>query len=396
VRNSRGIFLERGNLLFIEERQSELFEIRILFEGGIVREKEPGTSGGLTKVLQKKFERKWASKLEEFGSRCYFDFDYDFIEVELILLKEGWKEALRVLKALFMEEIGEEEIEDAKVELEKEKREEEEDPFYLPLLKLSSCIFGNHPYSRDPYGFEFTLEDVREYKKELLKNSQILLGAFSGIEGEIFFDEIRESLPFLLGRKTKQNSCKPILKKGIDKISFEWSSREAGILFGGIMGNEDDRLKVAADVAFAILTGGSFAGGRLWRNLRRTGLSYSLHGFKQTRKISDLYSFSVLFDRSQKELVEEKVVEEIKRLRDGIFTEEEIKEAKKILELMNLLSIESPSSRLENILKSKLLSKPSPLRYLELLDSLNNSLVKEASKILFSSYSMMILNPSIH
>jgi zinc protease len=150
------VALDNGITLLVSERPGvPMIVVDVLIKAGSVF--EPDQKAGLanltakllTQGTAKRTATQVAQEIDFMGASLSTNADYDYIEVELVVLRKYSDKGLEILGDILMNPtFAPEEIEKKIREVEGELRKDEEDPGWVAERWFLKALFGNRPYGR--------------------------------------------------------------------------------------------------------------------------------------------------------------------------------------------------------------------------------------------------------
>jgi zinc protease len=323
------------------DRRLPLVAVHAVFPGGVLweREEQAGISRLAAQLLpkgtRKRQGKEIAATIEGLGGYLEGDAGNNSARLSLEVLREGWKEALRIFLEVLTEFQCREE------ELETERRTqlsllavEKEDPVAVARDLLRRTLFAGHPYERNPLGTRESLaqispRDIEAFVHKVFFQERAVLG----LAGDFLWEEFLAAAEAALEPWTKADSkaalssVPPIpLGSGPVRVQEKLPKEQAVIVIGFPTPGLDHPWQIPLAVAAEAL---SDLGSRLFLRIRdQMGLAYFTGASRFLGLAGGWFSFYVGTDPARKEEVERVLWEEIQKLACEGLAEEEIRRAK--------------------------------------------------------------------
>ncbi|MCX8110512.1 MAG: insulinase family protein [Syntrophorhabdaceae bacterium] len=258
-------------------------------------------------------------------------------------LSKDFKVVMKLIHELLTETVfKEDELEKVKDEVLSEIRQKYDDPITYTFSRFREVLFEGHPYAKDPDGKEedikgITINDVENLYREYITPS----GAVLAISGDIDGQEIKTIFEGLYSQwKGRSNTLKKaIIKPKKKDVNVERQMLQTHIIFGFLGPGIKAKDRYPVEVMSAILSG---MGGRIHRVLREDNpYAYALTFFNREDYETGSMGIYIGTDSMYLEDVKKIAIEELKRIAQEGFTEEEVKNAKNRLIGRNLISMQS-------------------------------------------------------
>jgi zinc protease len=240
-----------------------------------------------------------------------------------------------------------------RIEREKEKmfaklKREEDNIFSYGFRLLKRNLFKRHPYRFHYLGTKesltkITTDDVINFYNKFVVPANTVLSIFGDIDRENVLAKVESIFAQMEQREFKgiDSVKEPIIKRVIE--FSEPILKEQTLVILGFLGtnmyNED---RYSLELISSILSG---AGGRLYKRIRdELGLAYTLGAFSVTGIDYGYYCLYVATDYDNLGKVKKELLNEIKRLKEKIVNDDELRVAKQGLIGENMISLQGNSS----------------------------------------------------
>jgi len=302
-----------------------------------------GISHFLEHMIFKGTEKRGPGELdrivESIGGYWNAATSYDFTHFYIVAPKEHFEEALDVMAdAMMNAQLAEEELKRERLVVLEEVRRKNDSPFGLLWTTLYENAYKVHPYRLPVLGREDALERINrekmmEYYKAYYVPNNMNLVIVGDVDGE-------RILPLVKGafagfeRKTVPNHPLPQEppQREIRRVIIEKDVGEGYMLIAWHGPGIEEREEVyAADLLMALMGEGRTS--RLYHHLREEkGLVSSIDAGFATHEDPGLFVISATFPWENFSAVEKGILEQIKQIKEGEISEEELDKAKTLVE----------------------------------------------------------------
>lgn len=335
--------LENGVRLIIRENRSlPIVSVQVSFLGGVRFEEESqsgisqfmsvmmtkGTKSQSSLEIAKKIERM-AGSLNSFSGNNSFGITFTF-------LNQHFEEALHLLAEVIRHpSFKEEEMEKRRRLIVAALRQQEDDLQRLVFNQFRKTLFKKHPYRMDPLGTvdsvqRITQNDLKEYYQRLLAPENMVVT----VVGDVDEKEVLQAIQKGFGDLKKGSFSAPAVPQEprLDKTrrtEINKSKEQAHFVLGFLGTSFHNKDRFALEVLGAALSG---QGGRLFFELRdKESLAYALTFVNQTNYDPGYIGVYMGTHPKKLERAIEAVLRELKKVKAGGLTEEEVDRAKKYL-----------------------------------------------------------------
>ena len=357
------VVLDNGIVLVVSERPGvPMVVVDILIDAGSIHDtpEKAGMANLTAELLASGTHNRTAVEIAEesdfIGSSLSTTADYDFVEIELVVLKKYLAKGLNILGDIILNpSFPQEEVENTVREIQGELKKNEEDPGWLAEREFLKALYDGHPYGRAVEGNDESVQRIdrsgliKFHSNYYLPNRTII-----SIAGDITLEEARDLIEKNFGNWKKEGITEsgippiPVLEKTkFLKIDREVS--QANIILGHLGIARDNPYYYPLQVMNYILGGGGFSS-RLVNDIRdKRGLAYSVGSTYSSRRYPG--SFQVeLQTKNQSAITAVKLVlENMSRIKEHGVSDEELDDAKAYLIGSLPLSMETDKEVAENM-----------------------------------------------
>jgi zinc protease len=357
------VVLDNGIVLVVSERPGvPMVVVDILIDAGSINEtaENAGLANLTAELLTSGTKTQSAVEIAEeadfIGSSLTTTSDYDFTEIELIVLKKYLARGLHILGDIIINPtFPQEEIEDTVREIQGELKKNEEDPGWLAEREFLKALYVDHPYGRIAEGNEESIlrinrpDIINFHSKYYVPN-----GTTISIAGDITLEEAKNLIENSFGtwkkKEINRNSIPPppALEK-TKSLKLDRKVTQANIILGHLGITRDNPDYYPLQVMNYILGGGGFSS-RLVNDIRdKRGLAYSVGSTYLSRKYSG--NFQVVLQTKNPSALDavKLVLENMRRISENEVSDEELDDAKAYLIGSLPLSIETDREVAENM-----------------------------------------------
>jgi len=336
------VALDNGITLLVSERPGvPMIVVDVLIKAGSVF--EPDQKAGLanltakllTQGTAKRTATQVAQEIDFMGASLSTNADYDYIEVELVVLRKYSDKGLEILGDILMNPtFAPEEIEKKIREVEGELRKDEEDPGWVAERGFLKALFGNHPYGRIVEGSEESVKKIsRADIVDFHSNYYVPNRTIIAVAGDITLEEAKDLVQKNLGNwrpKQVQENRVPLPQTLKETVSIKLDRKvtQANIILGHLGIRRDNPDYYAIQVMNYILGGGGFSS-RLVNDIRdKRGLVYNVNSAYVSRKYSGYFQVELQTKNPSATDAIRLVVENMKKIRQNMVSERELEDAK--------------------------------------------------------------------
>lgn len=356
---SNGLYVQ-----FFENHSLPKVTIQFSFKGGAYYEPEgkDGISQLLASIMRtgsKNYPAKTLQeKLDLLGASLDISSGPDRITVTTTTLSENLKEVLNIIADVIMNPSFEEneinrQIRNFKARL----LQQRSSPLFLASEMLYKQVFKDYPYSRittpggAPYVNIFQVlpsekllnevkrNDLVEYHKKFFIPNETLIFAFGDCKSEDFFKELERVFSGWKKGPAIKDPQFPLPKVPSKRVLYlvdRPGSVQSYILIGNLLFPRNSKDYIPLMIGNKILGGGRHIGGggtgRLFMNLREEkGWTYGCYSWVMPFVHSGIFAINTEVRTEVTAPAVKEILKEVERLREGDFTEEDIKYSKSFL-----------------------------------------------------------------
>lgn len=322
-----------------KNKSSKSFAFRVGFVGGVKDEPDDGNGlfNLLSRMLLKGTKNKnapeiareidfLAGDISPYNGRNLFGLSGKFLSKDM-------KRVLFLLKELLVESVfTDEELKRVKVEVLSELRQRDDDPASYTFLRFNEVLYGDHPYRKDPAGTESDIEKINlvaltNFYKRFISPSNTVLAISGDVNESEVFGIFRALFSEWSGGGN--NIVKIAAKAHAAKKEMSRDIIQTHMVFGFLGPGLSDKDRYAVEIIDAILSG---MGGRIHKLLREENpYAYAVTFFNQMAYEVSGMGIYIGTNLKHATNVEKISKEEIKRIVEKGFTEEEVKSGKNYL-----------------------------------------------------------------
>lgn len=357
------VALDNGIFLVVSERPGvPMVVVDILIDAGSIYDTAENagmanlTAELLTGGAQNRTAVEIAEETDFIGSTLTTTADYDFAEIELVVLKKYLDKGLNILGDIIINPtFPQEEVENTVREIQGELKKNEEDPGWLAEREFLKALYVDHSYGRMVEGNEESLKRIDRpdlinfHSKYYLPNRTII-----SMAGDITLEEANILIEKNFGNWKKKDITEntipppPVLEKTkFLKIDREVS--QANIILGHLGISRDNPDYYPLQVMNYILGGGGFSS-RLLNDIRdKRGLAYSVSSTYLSRKYPGSFQVELQTKNPSAMTAVKLVLENMRRIKENGISDEELDDAKAYLVGSLPLGIETDKEIAENM-----------------------------------------------
>ena len=353
--------IDNGTTLLIDEnKNNDIIAISIIAKGGEFLENTSG-EGTLTAELMLKGTKKYsaqelASILDENGIKISTKCDEDFFIIDVQTTTSQLDLTLEILDEIINHsEFDDYELEKKRSEILSKIKQKRDIPMNIALDNFKTAIYPNSVYSHSESVLEKTIpsvnrNDIIKYYNRILDSKNIIVSVNGNVNtdkiahafGNILTEKNMPKIDFSNYKVTKLPASKNISKQ-IKDLQTAW-------LFMGwqTSGVKDTKDFVNLKVINTLL--GSGLSSRLYRNLReQDGLAYQLGSSYSPKMLGGTFMTYIGTNPKTLEYSENKIMEEINRLKIEFISDSELQDAKNRLKGIFILALETNSEKASTI-----------------------------------------------
>jgi len=342
------IFLNGLTLIHKENKSNQIVALEIFIKTGRIY--EPEEKAGLTSFLQtllskgtkKHNAEQIAEIIESIGASFGTDTSEDYAEIYGVSTVKHFATLFNLIYEVYTEPIFPEK------EMEKERqatlagiKTREEDIFTVTYDYFSQELYNKHPYALPVIGTEktvksFTREDLVAHHQKFYTPERTILVIVGNLPwkkvkkmGEKTFGQIEVSISSTREKLSELTLFSVILEQRIEKIYLK-KFRQAYLMLGYPVPEVSHEDYPTLKVINTILGGGMR--GRLFQELRdKYSFAYEISSFYPTRKLTSRFVIYLGLDENRITEAKEKILEQLKKIKDEPVSEKELKEVKTFL-----------------------------------------------------------------
>lgn len=283
---------------------------------------------------------------------------------------------------LFNSKFSEEDIEKEKSVVLEEINMYEDSPEDIVHDLLSQTLYDGHSLALPILGRtnvlkNLTRKDILDYFKKHYTPDNTVISIAGNFDCDETIKQLEASFGNWNGSKTTFDIKKPtILNK---RLKSKSKSTEQLHLSIGMEGVPQGKRDLYSLLVLNNIFGGSMSS-RLFQRIREErGLVYSIYSYPSSYKDTGLFAIYAGLNPNHLLTVYELILKEIRNLKNGSLTKEEVNRSKEQLKGNFILGLESTSSRMTSLGKSELLLEEiySPKEILEKIDKISLNDVKD-------------------
>ncbi len=357
------IVLNSGIVLVVSERPGlPMVVVDILIDAGSIHDTsgKAGMANLTAELLTSGTQNRTAFEIAEqsdfIGSSLTTTADYDFVEIELVVLRKYLGEALNILGDIIINPtFPQDEIENTIREIQGELKKNEEDPGWLAEREFLRALYDDHPYGRMVEGNEESMARIdRSDLKSFHSNYFVPERTIISVAGDVTFKEARNLVEKNFGNWKKKESTEisipppPVLEKS-KLLKLDREVTQANIILGHLGISRDNPDYYPLQVMNYILGGGGFSS-RLVNDIRdKRGLAYSVGSTYLSRRYPGNFQVALQTKNPSAMTAVKLVVDNMRKIRENGVSDEELDDAKAYLTGNLPLSIETDKEIAENM-----------------------------------------------
>ena len=339
-KNTQKYQLQNGaTLLLTPNKVNDIVAISIFSKGGEFTEKIAGTANVTASVIQKGTKKyssvELAKVLEDNGIKIVSSARADSFAITVLTTKNEYKKTLEILNELINNAtLDDYEIEKTKKDKLNTIKKSKDVPLNIAIDNYKTLIFENSPYSNSNKILEkslpkITKEEIKTYYDNAFYPENIVISINGNVDKELTIKEFsnifankqgqkfeysKYSIPALTSRKDVECKIKDLKT---DWIIIGWQT-------SGILAKKD---YATLQVIDALL--GTGMSSRLFKNLRdRDGLAYQLGSQFSANILKGAFITYIGTNPENLDCAQQKMKEEIFRLKTEFVGSKELQEAK--------------------------------------------------------------------
>lgn len=327
-----------ASLLMTPNTSNDIVAISIFAQGGEFIEKIPGTGSLMGSVLLKGTKNYSALELaqimEDKGIKIMPGIKTDAFTLTVLTTRNEYDKTLEILNEIVNNaRLDDYEIEKARADKLSFIKKNRDVPLNIALEEYRTLIYKGSPYSNSTKVIEKTLptiqkEDIVEYYNKIFAPQNVIISINGNVETQKTIDEFTKIFNSTKGEKYIYNSVVPPISEPRKSIKTKPDTQTAWIILGwqaAGLGNQKDYATL--QVIDAML--GTGMSSRLFKNLReQEGLAYQLGSSYTANILKGAFIVYIGTNPNTLERSEQKLFEEINRLKKEFVSSKELKEAK--------------------------------------------------------------------
>jgi predicted Zn-dependent peptidase len=337
------IFPNGLTLIHKENKSNQIVALDLFVKNGRIY--EPDEKAGLSSFLQtllpkgtkKHNAEQIAEIIESIGASFGTDASEDYSEIYAVSTVKHFFTIFDLVYEIYTEPVFPEK------EIEKERqatlagiKAREEDIFTVTYDYFSENLYNKHPYALPVIGTEetvkkFTREDLVNQHKKFYTPERTILVIVGNLPWEKVKKMVEENFGKLSAGEKISESLFPevTLQQPIEK-TYQKKFKQAYLMLGYPTPEVSHTDYSVLKVVNTILGGGMR--GRLFQELRdKYSLAYEISSFYPTRKLTSRFVIYLGLDKNKITQAKERILEQLKRLKDEPAEKKELEEVKKFL-----------------------------------------------------------------
>ncbi|ADG82249.1 M16 family metallopeptidase [Thermincola potens] len=221
---------------------------------------------------------------------------------------------------------------------------------------FASTLWNNHPLGRSIIGTREVVEkinraDIISFLKTFYTPDQLVIAVAGNVKHDRVMELITPLFDRMEGKSTARNYAKPV---PVYQVATKKKDTEQVHLCIGVPGLPLDHEQIYSLYVLNSILGGGISS-RLFQEIREErGLAYSVYSYHNSYKDAGLFSIYTGLSLKNIGPVVELITRELKQIKAGKVTEEEVFRAKEQLKGSLYLGLENVSNRMSRIGKSEL------------------------------------------
>ncbi|KNZ69322.1 peptidase M16 domain-containing protein [Thermincola ferriacetica] len=221
---------------------------------------------------------------------------------------------------------------------------------------FASTLWNNHPLGRSIIGTREVVEkinraDIISFLKTFYTPDQLVIAVAGNVKHDRVMELITPLFDRMEGKSTARNYAKPV---PVYQVATKKKDTEQVHLCIGVPGLPLDHEQIYSLYVLNSILGGGISS-RLFQEIREErGLAYSVYSYHNSYKDAGLFSIYTGLSLKNIGPVVELISRELKQIKAGKVTEEEVFRAKEQLKGSLYLGLENVSNRMSRIGKSEL------------------------------------------
>jgi len=352
--------LANGAWLLVKENHAvPLVSCQAFFLGGVLSE-TPETNGisnftarMLTKGTASRSAEQIAREIEALAGSVSGFSGKNALGLSADVVSWNFQPALEIFSDLLLHpEFPEDQMEKTRQDILAEIKNQEDRPASLAFLLFWKNLFPCHPYGMDKLGSPETVrgvrrKDLRSYYRRTAVGPNLALAVVGDVDAqevrqrvELFLGKLRDK-PYEPAEPGKPRCAAPAVREETRLVSPD--KQQAHILIGARGARFTDRERYRLSVLAAVLAG---QGGRLFVELRdRLSLAYSVTALSQEAYDPGAFMLYIATKPENLSRAEQGLLEELRKIREGGVSEEELERAKNYLVGTYDLSIQTNAAQ---------------------------------------------------
>ncbi|MGH7602639.1 MAG: M16 family metallopeptidase [Gemmatimonadaceae bacterium] len=227
-----------------------------------------------------------------------------------------------------------------------------DDMYRYPMRLAGALAFAGHPYGNSPMGTEDSLrsissDQVREWHRTRVLESQVVVGVVADIEPQKAADLVARELEKLELKKLREIAAPAWPRKSEIAVESRDKAQTAMVLaFPAPSRTEPTRF--AASLIGTVASG---LGGRFFDELRdRQSLAYTVHAGPSEKRLAGIFASYIATSPDKEEVARRGLLAEFAKLRDKPVADDELSRAKEYTIGAHAIAQESAGSMLAEML----------------------------------------------
>ncbi|MEY2950338.1 MAG: M16 family metallopeptidase [Saprospiraceae bacterium] len=391
----KNFVLSNGLKVFlIEGGSQELIKLEIIFNSGRPYESRPLVGRVTNSLLIEGSDpitgSDLAEKLDFFGTSLELPFNLDTGRISIYLLSKHLKEVLKLIGKIFQKPAFPiKELDAYKNRNQAKLKEDLEKIDVLAYRRITELVFGK----KHPYGYNSSEEKYRKINRDDLiehfdkwyraENATLILsGKFPANTRDILEATLGQAIPNGFSGEQPKIKKDSLLPFGIYPMETE-NNQQTAIRVGGNMFNKSHPEYVGLFVLTTVL--GGYFGSRLMGNLREDyGLTYNVYAHLETFRYGGFFGIGTEVSKGKEEQAIQSIYHEVKKLKEKLISNEELKMVKNYLSGSFLNLIDGPFNQASAL--RELVIEDLPLDYFEKENEIIRSITSQNLRELANKY----------
>jgi zinc protease len=354
----------------VENHNLPIISVGFVTRGGAVFDgKLPGlsslTSELLTKGTKKRTSTEIAETIDFVGGSLSSNSSWDGTEVFASVLSNHLRTGIELLQDIVLHPtFPQEEIDRVKAQRIASIQQMKADPGYLADVQFASVVFGEHPYGNPAGGTEASIKAMsRDDLVAFHRNSCTYNNSFMVFAGDITPEIAEKYVSRYFGKwklRTYSRLVPPAVSNSMSGrvvIVDKPDAVQSGLRVGGIGLARNDKNYLKAFVMNTLL--GGYFSSRINMNLRENhGYTYGGRSILDARILPGIFAVSAdVRNEVTGETIRE-ILKELKLIRETLPSKDELEMAKKYLEGLFPIQLETPQQVARRVITLELYDLP--------------------------------------